>query len=592
MALNLDPQSLIQGLLGIQAQQSQLTQNAVEGLQGNFAQVNQLNQESLQMQKDAVLQAGVNAAAKAEVDYKRASLVEDLQRSFNLDPDAANNEISKNLAVITGTQEQYNQERAIYDKMASTDLLSNPIGYLLAQIRMPAQAAKVNALADIEDRARNNIVQQNQMLASSKAAITANTADQEHQNALAEAKNAELAAQAKLKSAEAATMAQQGAQEMQLLQLQSKNLDDARSTITSVSSIAARAEALAEARERRADAAVDRELRRAQLKEILDKKQLEADEENRLNGRLSAVSKTLGLVEPMTMNRLKTLTNKKEQMIWLEAAQTGQLGDDLKTSLEFYLGRGNRAAIQATGGASVYDSAKKMADAGTTYEAEATRQLMAQNMGKAPKREEAIATAFKLYEQNVIGSMHGAVGAEDLSSSKWDKTYNPYRVEFLSFNRAIDKIPELQTLKNNVVKSTIDELVKTGSVTTSNLTSEQQQQVLGGVIAKVRAKQLDPKKAAADIAAYFGTAADFNRQMTANVNFALPIQDAYSFTVQGTFGDDNRKKLNLMDAGVVENGIIWHIKKSEGPQVSYQFPWQSERKTMPVPGGTTPFGAQ
>lgn len=553
--MQFDPASLIQNLLAVQQQSSQQVQQAVEGITASFDKSNQLSQQAQEKQKQAVDQAALNAAAKVEVDYAQNKMLEGLQQTFNMDPAAADNEIRKSLAVVDQARGQYDVARAEYDKLASTDLMSNPIGFLLAQIKLPSAAAKVNALADVEDRALQNINTRTAQLTATKNVLTANTADQVRQNQLKQTEVDKALAEAKLTQQEAANAAALGAQQMQIINLRSKGLDDVRSTILGVSNLMARQEALVAANEAREDRAVDRRLRQEQLQLMLDEKRANQEEEARTNMRLEAVSKSLGLVEPMTVKKLRTLTNKREQMIWLEASQTGQLGPDLKTSLEFYLGKGNRSVIQQTGGASVYDTAKKLESGALAFEGEATRGLMTTNMGRPPKREDALAKAFEIYEATAVAATNGT-GQKDLSSSQWDQTYNPYKAPFLSFNRAVDTKPELASLKNNIVKTTIDDLVKSGAVTGPDLTASQQQQVLGGIVEKVNARQLTPKQAAAQVAVYFGNAVQYNSDMNHPEQFGLPPQATYAFTIRpAAFSGGEPKQVDLLNPVAVENAI-------------------------------------
>lgn len=565
----LDPQSLISALLATQQQQAQQTQQAVESVGGLFHESEQLMQRSLQQQSAVIDQAATNAAEKANIDYQQNKLVENLQQTFNLDQSDANNEIARSLAVVEQARQARAPLREEYNRLASIDVLSNPIGYLLAQIKLPSAAAKVNALADAEDEALQNIQVRTQQLTAAKNVLTANTADATRDLQLKQSETQHALASAQLTADQAKVANQTAMNQMQLFNLQSKAADDQRATIVGVSGIAGRAEAREDARQAREDARADREegrlLRNMQLQDMLEAKQLQKDEEDRLNSRLKVVSTSLGLQEPMTVKSLKTLTNKKEQMAWLQAAQSGQMGEDLKSSLEFYLGRGNRAGIQQTGGASAYQAAKKMEDAALKYETQGARELAIANQGKQPNRKDAVDRAFKIYEHEVANASNLRASPTDLASSEWDKTYNPYQAQFLSFNRAVDNHPDLAPLKGNVVKVTIDDMVKSGAVQTENLNAEQQQQLLKGIVEKVRARQLDPKKAAADISTYFQGATKYNDALSHPEQFGLPPQEAYFFTLAGSFGDSNRKKMNLLNPTEVENGIVWYVKQQTRP---------------------------
>lgn len=531
--------------------------------QAGFNQSREFMGDAVGQQRELVQQAATNAGAKAAVDYAQNSAFQDIQRAYGMDMSQANNEISRSLAEAQVAREARVSARSAYDEVASRDLLTNPIGYLIGQLQMPALAAKNNALADQEDLALQNIDTRTRQLAAAKNTLTANTADQIREVQLEQAKIESKMASAKLTVEEAKNAAAMAGNELQMASIENVKGDNIRNTLSTIASMEDRDES--------------REIRKMQKEDVLKSKRDKEEEDARLNARFATGSRLLGMVEPMTLSRLKTLTNKDQQQAWLYYGQNGQLGPDMESALGFYLGQGNKVNINNTGGSSVRLTAEKLAAAGASYEVQAAAQLQAANGGKASKKEDARTLGYKMYQESVVNSMSSFLYPRDLSSSFWDTTYNPGKAEFLSFNKVINENPRLDILKNNTVKLMVDDLVKSGAVKGENLSASQQQAILGGMGDLVTARKLDPKVAAAQIAAYFSASSAFNRELNKADRFGLPFQQSYFFTMEGNFGAGNRKKVDLMNAGDVENALIWRAR-------------QYQPDTSKFPGTFDPFG--
>lgn len=545
----LSSDQLIQMLL-----QSTQQQNSLMAQAG--AQVNAANTRATQIQNDTIAAqrvvsdaAAANAGQKAAVTYTANKTIEDLQRLFNMDPTDANNEIATSLTAAQAAKDARVSARAEYDQAAQISPLDDPLGWIMAQVKLPQLAAKNNALADAEDVALQNVNWKTTALNNAKATVTANTADQLKDIQLQDAKLENQKTQLELDNKSAQVSVADAQHRMQQVQIANQIGDNTRSTLVAVTGLQDREEAQA--------------FRMEQKKEILAGKKLKEEEDLRLNNRLADVSKSLGMVEPMTLSRLKTLTNKKQQEAWLNAALTGQMGEDLQDSVYFYLGGANKPAIVAGGGASVHDTAQKLEHEGAAYQSIAERSYMAANpLGKKPTAEESRKMGFKLYQDSIISSMASPTEKNDLSSSVWDKQYNPYVAQFVGLSKAADTLSQYAALKNNSVKIAIDNLMKSGAVKTDNLTSEQQQQVVGSVIQGVLERKMDPKKAAADVSQFFKASAEYNRSLNKYDLFALPPQTSYLFSINGNLTEFERQKADLMDATTVENAIMKRVRQS------------------------------
>lgn len=544
---------LIQFLLKSGQQQNDAMTAANTGMQADQSRATELGTQAIEEQSAVVMNAATNAAAKAEVTYKQNKTLESLQNMFDLNQEDANNEIATNLAVINQAQAAYTPARAEYDQLASKSLLDDPLGYILAQVQMPSVAAKVNAIADKEDIANQRIATRTAQLNNAKATITANTADQIRSIQEQDAQNQMRLSSAQLLDAQAKNAVQAATYKMQGITVANMIGDNTRQTLQAVISLEDRAESS--------------ELRNEQKRQIFEGKKLKDEEEARLNARLKIVSDAKGMAEPMTLKRLSTLTDKKSQEEWLAAAQSGAFGESLDGSLRFYLGNGSsKVAIQNGGGASTWTTAEKLARQGAEYASVADRMHQKQTPGAKPLPiAEARTQGYDIYKNELVDSAMKPTEQNDLASSKWDRAYNPYVGQFVGFNKAIDTLPGLKSFQNNALKTSIDTLMKTGAVTTENLSSDQQQQAVKAVIARVKAREIEPRKAAADISQYIAGISAYQRSLNKYDLFSLPAQQAYFFTIDGDFGSDNKRKTNLMDPVTLERDIIWQVKQSTNP---------------------------
>jgi hypothetical protein len=539
---------LVSMLINSNNQQNSAMSAGLAESQQLSAQGQQLSSMAVNQQRAVVADAAITAADKANVTYTQNKTLEQLQSLFRMDPSQVDNEIAGQLAVVDTAQKAYGPARAEYDQLAGADFLSDPLSYILAQVQMPTAAAKVNAIADQEDIANQRLQTRTAQLTAAKSVITANTADAIRDVQLREAKQNVDRANAELTEKEAGNTVKAATNKLQNMQVANMIGDNTRNTLVAVSNLEDRAESI--------------EIRKEQREQLMSGKKLKEEEDARLNARLKTISDAKGMLEPMTVARLRTLTDKKSQEEWLAAAQSSQLGESLEGSLRFYLGQGSsKVAIQSNGGASTWDTAERLARQGADYAgmAERLHEKTAPG-GKKLTPEAARFEGYELYRNEVVGSMNSATAPEDLSSSTWNRKYNPYIPQFLSFNKKIESDPTYSSLKNNEVKKAIDTLFASGAIKGENLDSSQQQQVVKSIITKAAAREIDSKKAAADIAAYFTAAAGFNRTTNKYDLFSLPPQNAYFFTLEGAWPTMSKDKVNLMDPISVENKVIKSIK--------------------------------
>lgn len=545
-------QSLANSLLGILTQQTQQIGNLEHGRQAAFAAAESKQQLSDEIASGAAAAVGIQAAKKAQLNYQQNSALEAYQRELGLDPADTQNILSQSLAQKEALRPQYEATRAEYDKAASTDLLSNPIGFIMAQLKLPSLAARTNALSDAMGRADVRMQVANEQLDTRRRTLIANSADQIREFELAQADIDAKIADSKLKAAEAATASRRAGELMQQIQVVNLIGDNQRQTIGQLASLREQEENRVERRQRMA-------LVEEQRKQLLDEKKAKADQDARLDARLAAVSQKLGMLEPMTVQRLRSLASDREKNAWLNAALNGQMGETLYESLLFYGDKASRAGVAQSGNAASYDAYVKLRTTGLAHQAEAEREAM--KTGKKLKPEEARAQGFNIYADKMLNAAEGVKAVDDLSSRRWDTEYIVYRAPALAVADLAQADPRFASLKNNEVAKAISSYAASAGIQ-GQLSSEQEQVVLKSIYEQARSRKILPAKAAADIAAFYRTAAEFQYQQTQYDLFGLPKQKAYLYSLE--IGGE-RKKVDLFNPAEVERALQRAITADKEP---------------------------
>ena len=504
------------------------------------------------MMREAVAQQFVSSVQKADIAYGQNQQLEAFQRLFSLNPDDQKNAIAEGLAKrnalepqVDALEQQRLAAKAEYDAAASTDLISNPIGYLFAQLKLPTLAAKHNALASEKDAAQASIDQANaniqsrlSLLDATKKTVVANQSDAIRDNQLAQAKVDKLIADSKLEAAYAATSARDAGFTMQQIQLANMGVDNTRGGIMSLAQLK--------------DMSEQRKLRQAQLDQIseerklrLEQKKADADADARLDAQLAIVSRQKGLAEPMTVKRLK-LMPKDSQEQWLYAALQGNMGENLGPALNFFFNGLNEAGVVSGGGNMVVDTAKKLRESVDFYRAQAEQEHLVKTGQKLPMKE-AQKLGAERAQAEFESSTSSAKGPLDLASNVYDKTYNPYRAQVLAFADAVNSNPAYAPLKNNIVVKTITALNTNGTYRGADLPAEAQQTVLAAVRKSVMAGQLTDRQAAEEIAQFYQAAAAYNLDRNKYDTFGLGRQQQYLFSVDGSAGKVKTDLFNPVD---------------------------------------------
>ncbi len=546
---------LVQQILGIVQQQNAGISLANQQRLENQAAADQLAGQAAVGQREAIQQRGEVAAAKADIEYQQNALLQEIQKSLNLDPTAEGNAIAKNIAVRDALQPELMAAQQEYTKAASTDLLSNPLGFIFAQLKLPSLEEKVRGLSTQIQIADQDTAERQARLGAARSTALANTADATRSAQLKAARVDAMIAEANVKSAEAATRSQAAQTAMQTAQIINMQGDNAKGAITTVVS-------LRDAEEQRKFRNEQRQLVAEQRAEIMQQKKEKQEETDRWNARFRIVSDSLGLQEPMTVDMLKKLGNPKMEEAWLKAAATGQFGEDLFDSIRFFRPQAVRLGLEQQGASGLYEASKKLETAGVQFKDEANRQHLAKNpTGKPLPEAQALAEGFRIYQDTVEKSALDRTAPVDLSSAKWDQQYNPYKAPFLTFSQLGTQDPKFARLKDNELKKAVDAIAASSNAT-GNLNADQTQQALAVIREKVRLRQLSPQQAAAQISDFMKAASQWNADQTGYSLFGLPQQGAYQFSLRG---GDRADKVDLMNPVEVERTLMRQITSMKDP---------------------------
>lgn len=495
--------------------------------------------------KEVAANTGAIAAKKAEVDFIRNNAIERTGTVLGMNADEQNYIIPQRMAEYEALSKEQKAARAEYDKLASTDLLSNPVGYIMAQLKLPAAAARNNALVDAKAAAIGEIEVRQRLMTAQKSAITTNTSDRLKEINLAEAQNAQRAAEINLRQAEAEVESKVAGMRMQAWQLGDKAFDvkgdlfnkqiQVQQWAMSFESLKQQREANRAMAEERAAAARERA---AMLKDREAERAAAQAELTTLNTGFANVSRLLGLQIPMTFEQWKRMPENKAKQAWMMAAQTGTLGEDLVTSLSFF-NRNGAAANIATTNPGVAQFARF---------SQTALESVALTLSRDPKLQSAkpaeIAQRANVeYVSEVENAASNIAAKESLSSPRYDSLFNPYKAQHLVL------LDQFGTSNNAMVKALNTARIgkETAITPTGNLPAEIEQTAMHSIIEQVTKGTLGVDDAARQINTYYIAAAKKNFDLYQYTLFGLPAQTKYMFTTSpmGMFG--NVAKADLMD---------------------------------------------
>lgn len=549
--MNLDLNSLL----------TSLTQTANQRASGIANEVNRMNQETAAMQ--SVMQDNVAATAKvadeaaniarqeAAVIYQQDQVKQQAQVVLGMDPENMENELIKSMGEYDFAEAERKRTRQQFEQLSSIQFLDNPIAYVMAQLQMPAVAARNNELVALRDSATENIQTRQQLLAAQKSTVTANTADQVKQINLAKAANNRKLADIQLKEAELENASKLAGRRLQAFQLSDKIYDVQSDLINKQLQIGQYMMSLEERREARAE-------RAAAAAERAANKQKEADEIMALDVQFQRVSQWLGMTTPMTFEIWKKMPDKKKQQAWLEAATTGAVGNDIISTVQFISQQGNPAVLKQNN-PGVAKSVEGFSAALDSYAG--TVQREAASKGEKPKTTEIVQRAQDMYVNEVISSASRPGSGNSLTSKRWDSVFNPYKAQHKVLLDEVAANPKHPLQNNEFVNALVTaENVKGGKG--ADLTSEDEQRALGVMVEAVKARQLSPDEAAAQISQYYRYSMNKNSDLFQYELFNLPPQTRYMGQIgtKGLFGKVT--DADLSDPVQVKKALVEQVRVS------------------------------
>jgi hypothetical protein len=448
--------------------------------------------------------------------------------------------------------------RAQYDKLASTDMLSDPIGYVFAQLQLPSVAAQNNALASAKESALQDIGDRYTLMQQAKQNTTINTADKLKEIRLAEAANARQAAEVQLQQASAEMDSKLAAQHFQTFQLRDKVYDVNDSLFNktlqvqqwqmSYESLQLQRQAANEARKEREKVKKD-----------------EADNLLQLNAGLGTLSKFIGSSIPLNVDIIKQMKDNKKKQLMVDAAVSGSLGSTMSEGIELIDSVGNREVLARTN-PGFYKTVQGI-EAGIR---QAEAKLLSSPAGAAlrTKPVELRKLAEAEYRGTMITQATNLASTNTLSSPAYDKVFSPYKAQ----HKVMLQDP---TLENNAYAKALKLVAETNVDRVSreaNIPADLEQIALGSVIAQVSKGTLGPEAAATAIAEYHQKAAKANFDMFQYGALGLPAQSKAVITLPAGSYWGSPANVDAMDVNQLKAVIVKNVAQSKTPQMSTMMP--------------------
>lgn len=538
-------QQMLSGITGTADERIKLIQNQQAQYEQSTNAITNLLTQNIGAARTVAAEVGATAAKKAEIDFIRNSAVERTGAILGMNADEQNYIIPQRMADYEALSKEQKAARAEYDKLATTDLLSNPLGYIMAQLKLPAVAARNNALVDAKNAAIGEIEVRQRLMTAQKSAITANTAERLKEVNLAEAAQAQRSAEINLRQAEAELQSKVAGMRMQAWQLGDKAFDikgdlfnkqlQTQQWVMSFESLQAQREANRLAAQERTAMAQERA---AMIKDREAEKAAQLAELTTLNVGFANVSRLLGLQIPMNTEIWKKMPDNKMKQAWLAAAQDGVLGKDLVSSLAFFNGNGAAANIVSTN-----PGVAQFARFSQTALESVALTLSRDPKLKDVKPAELAQQANQNYMTEVQTSASNIASKETLSSPRYDALFNPYKAQHLVL---LDQLPNSDNAMVKALRAA--RIGKETAVTpTGNLPAEIEQMAIQSIIAQIGKGTLGLDDAATQLSTYYMTAAKRNYDAYQYTLFGLPAQTKYMFTIAPTGMFQDPIKLDLMD---------------------------------------------
>ena len=496
--------------------------------------------------------AGQRAGVQAEVD----TAIQRIDDLFGVDPDQNNSVIQQRMAEYTSAEDARKAVRKEYDSLTGASLLSNPVTYILNQLKLPTVAAQHNALVDMRDAAAGDIATRQRLATAQRSAQLPNVAQKLKEVSLADAEAKRLQAEAEIQSREATMASQMAGQKLQIYSLSDRALQaqgDLFSKQLSFASIQAQRDATEEARAQRL----------AILTETANRQKADAEDIQAMDDRLGAVSDYFGLGNNrITVKKLRALGNTARKDAWFAAA-SGQLGKNLAASVAFAQSEANLAEMGRTNpyGPQVI---RGFASGLRSIQDDLMRQARSDPGLAATMRkpDDAAALVSNAYTTELIDSMSSLASRDSLLSPRYDVLFNPYRTNHKAMLVAAQSDPRLAN--NAMVKALqASQIGKETQVAASpNIPVELERNAFLSIIEQVKGGTLGVDDAAAQITQYYTAGAKNNFDKLQYNLYSLPAQTNYMVTLPppGMFSDP--VKADLMNFASTKTAIAKYARQS------------------------------
>lgn len=504
---------------------------------GNAAASNARN-----VQQVATLAAGEAAATtartQAELTIEQNNFHLELLKSVGLDKSDPTSALNQELQREAATRRKRETLENDIVKMESLDFFSNPLEFLMAQPKLKAATAQYNQLANIENRSAAEISRMQTLATNLKNLTPSQSADLLRTKAEADAqlalKNAEFQA-AQISERNAAGSAKMALDMFTL----KKDLFQAALGMEGKEFTqkfqAAQFDALLE----------DRADRSAARKLTAEQKAREEEQAGALVTGINLYSRAItGNNVNLTKEDIKRMP-ANVRGAWYEVIMRGNYGNDYSQAVPFIKTFGNAAQAASTGNAALVQLVRNIETRVGPLAIEI--QNKARASGQLPPKEDmAIAMAYsQLYANDAMLANKGANKSELRANS-------PYSIDYNAVAIANAKNPA--TVVGQVL---VDSKMRSPNMDINNVMGPRM--LVESVKAKVLAGEIDPTKAAMEIANFYKTASDQQYESSGLKYLGLPrFQD---FVI--TPGAQGGKTVDLFNPAQIENYLTSEVAKEK-----------------------------
>lgn len=507
--------------------------------------LNGLLTQNVEATKQAIGVQTQLAGEKAAIESQNAQLHERAQQIVGLDPTLLENDFTKAVATYTSAEQARKAARAEYDKVASVQMLDNPIEWLFGQLKLPGLAEANNSAVATRDAATEDIKARTTMLQQHKNTVIAHTADRARQYNMDLAQASASEAFIKLREEEAKNLSALASRRFNEFQLRDKAYDvqgDVYNKMLSLEELAARRE------DRRLTRLDYSEARQAKLQDKAEQEAVEAE----LNLNLQRFTQLVGMPN-VTVQTIKFLP-KEQQEVFKQIATSGTLGADMEDVLGTLYKVPTAIPTLRQTNPLVAQTVEKIASTLYNYEQAIGSKVNPATM-KAPTAKEARKEAFLTYEDELVKSQGLHNYTKPLNHSAWDTSYNPYRAPHVLMNDLVSK-STTKLLAGNIVAETVKTLAPTLPQSQTEFHGADENRLLLAVAEQVKQRKLSPKDAAAQVVQYYSVATQINAAESQYGLFKLPPQKSYMVTLPAQQSRGKPIPANLLNQVSVEKMLM------------------------------------